>query len=405
METNISNQLTVYGRELNSALKDILDYWTTFTVDHTNGGFVGRISNDNVIEEAADKGAVLNARILWSFSAAYNAGSLDNLDMAERAYHYITDHFIDKDYGGVYWTTDHLGNPKDTKKQVYALAFTIYAFSEYFIACGNDVVKDHAIVLYKDLIKYSYDPDKGGYFEAFNRQWEPMEDLRLSDKDANEKKTMNTHLHVLEAFSNLYKIWPEEDLKNHIIALIKNFTTHIVDPQTGQMTLFFDEDWSKRSDIISYGHDIEASWLLLEAAEVVEDEELISEVKVLAVKMAEGALSGLDDDGALWYEKESEEHIIKEKHWWVQAEAMIGFFNAWQISGEQRFLSSSLGTWTYVKDHLLDKENGEWFWGINEEGQVMSKEDKVGIWKCPYHNSRACLELVKRINNELLAFE
>jgi mannobiose 2-epimerase len=397
METGIISQIKEYSSELRLELEQILKFWEEFTPDHIHGGFVGKISNENLVDEQAVKGAVLNARILWSFSAAYNAKAIVDLDIAERAYHYITDHFIDKDYGGVYWTVDFEGNPKDTKKQVYALAFTIYALSEYFIASGNEVVKEHAVIMYHDLIKHSFDPDQGGFFEAFNREWEPIADLRLSDKDENEKKTMNTHLHVLEAFTNLYRIWPDADLKDQIEALLKDFITHIVDPRNGHLVLFFEEDWTKRSGLISYGHDIEASWLLLEAAEVIAVQDLVAGFQSLALKMAEASLSGLDEDGSLWYEKEGDNEIIKERHWWVQAEGMIGFFNAWQLSGDERFLTVSLRNWEYVKKHLLDKENGEWFWGIKEDGTLMAHEDKVGLWKCPYHNSRACLELIQRI--------
>jgi mannobiose 2-epimerase len=389
-----------YREALEAELQNILSYWTRHTVDAVHGGFVGRIKNDNSVDEFADKGAVLNARILWSFSAAHNLNPEVDLVLAERAYKYIVNHFLDPDFGGVYWTVDYTGKPKDTKKQVYAVAFTIYALSEYFMAAGYEVVKDHAVALYHDLVEHSYDAVKGGYLEAFNREWEELDDLRLSTKDANEKKTMNTHLHVLEAFTNLYKIWPDQELRERIVELLNNFSAYIIDAESGRMTLFFDEDWNRKSDIISYGHDIEASWLLLEAAEAVHDLKLVEEFKILATRMAESALSGLDQDGSLWYEQvPSKNHIIKEKHWWVQAEAMVGFFNAWQISKDARFLNASLGTWHFVQSHILDKEHGEWYWGRTESGAVMANEDKVGLWKCPYHNSRACIEIIRRIND------
>jgi mannobiose 2-epimerase len=390
--------LTNYKKELTIELKQILNYWTNHTVDHENGGFYGKISNDNEVDKEAAKGAVLNARILWSFSAAHNLNPIHGLELADRAYHYIVDHLIDKSFGGVYWAVNYNGEPTDTKKQVYAVAFTIYALSEYYLAKGNQDVKDQAIALYEDLVKYSYDTQKGGYLEAFNRQWESMDDLRLSEKDANEKKTMNTHLHILEAFTNLYRVWPDEQLKRRIVALLHDFQNHIVDANTSRMILFFGEDWNSKSDIISYGHDIEASWLLLEAAEVIEDHQLVSEIENLAVQMAEACMEGLDQDGGLWYEKEpSKDHLIREKHWWVQAEAMVGFYNAWQINGQQHFLNASLQNWNFVKEAILDKENGEWFWGVKEDGSLMQNEDKAGLWKCPYHNSRACIELIKRI--------
>jgi mannobiose 2-epimerase len=399
MQNDQSVPLLDYKTALTTELQQILDYWTIYAVDQEHGGFYGKISNDNSVERTAAKGAVLNARILWSFAAAHNLNSEHNLVLADRAYHYIVNHFIDNDFGGVYWTVDYTGKPADTKKQVYAVAFTIYALSEYYLAKGDQEIKDQAINLYHDLVKYSYDTEQGGYLEAFNREWQSMDDLRLSDKDANEKKTMNTHLHVLEAFTNLYRIWPDEALKGKIFELLRDFQNHIVDANTARMILFFDEDWNGKSDIISYGHDIEASWLLLEAAEVIEDHQLVNEIKELAVKMANASMEGLDQDGSLWYEKEpSEDHIIKEKHWWVQAEAMVGFYNAWQISQQQRFLQASFNSWNFVQQQILDKENGEWFWGVNEDGSLMQHEDKAGLWKCPYHNSRACIELIRRIN-------
>jgi mannobiose 2-epimerase len=390
--------LADYKRELTLELKHILDYWTNHTVDAENGGFYGKISNKNQVDAEAPKGAVLNARILWSFSAAHNLNPINGIEIADRAYHYIVDHLIDKDYGGVYWTVDYKGQPADTKKQVYAMAFTIYALTEYYIAKGDPIIKNLAIKLYRDLVKYSYDTRKGGYLEAFNRKWETMDDLRLSEKDANEKKTMNTHLHILEAFTNLYRIWPDGQLKGRISALLRNFQNYIVDTDTSRMILFFDEDWNSKSGIISYGHDIEASWLLLEAAEVIGDNLLLTEIKKLTLKMAEATMEGLDEDGGLWYERvPSINHVIKEKHWWVQAEAMVGFYNAWQLSGQQKFLDVSHKNWQFVKQSIIDKDYGEWYWGVKEDGNLMQNEDKAGLWKCPYHNSRACIELIRRI--------
>ena len=396
--------LIKYKEELSLELKNILSYWKHFTVDKVNGGFVGKIDNNNNIDYSAPKGSVLNARILWSFSAAYNLNADPGyLEMADGAFQYINDNFIDKEFGGVYWLLDAKGTPIDTKKQVYAIAFTIYAFSEYFSASKNPFAKEKAIELYNDLIKHSYDIGRGGYFEAFGREWNTLDDLRLSEKDANEKKTMNTHLHVLEAFTALYRIWPNERLRRKIIELVHYFTTQIINKETGSLILFFDENWKAKSDIVSFGHDIEAAWLLLEAVEAVHDEVLTDLVKSTSVRMAEAAKNGLDPDGSLWYEYEpSTNHFIREKHWWVQAEAMVGFFYAWQVSTDEHFLAISLKNWEFVKRKIINYPKGEWFWGINEQDEVMPGEDKVGIWKCPYHNSRACIELIKRIEQLIL---
>jgi len=188
-------------------------------------------------------------------------------------------------------------------------------------------------------------------------------------------------------------------LRNQINLLLHNFLDYFIDAESGHLNLFFTEGWEKRSSLVSYGHDIEAAWLMLESAEVINDVELVNRFKEIAIKISEATLEGLDKDGGLWYEFEpADNHLVKEKHWWVQAEAMIGFFNTWQITGHEKYLDISVRNWGFVKNNILDKQNGEWFWGVDEHGQVMANEDKAGLWKCPYHNSRACIEIIKRIS-------
>jgi mannobiose 2-epimerase len=399
MEKTIKEQLTIYKKELQDELKNILTWWATNTPDNINGGFYGKIDNDNQITKEAPKGSVLNARILWSFSAAYNHQAEPGyLEMAERAYQYITNHFIDDEQGGVYWSIDYKGKPLDPKKQVYAISFAIYALSEYYRASKTEAAKQKAIDLFYLLVEKAYDPVKTGYFEAFTKDWKPIDDLRLSTKDANEKKTMNTHLHVLEGYTNLFRIWPDKVLGEHIGSLLNNFFDHFIDKETSHLVLFFDEDWNRKGNLVSYGHDIESTWLLLEAAEVIGDKESIKKIKEITIAMVDAVITGLETDGGLWYEYEpAEDHLIKEKHWWVQAEAMVGFFNAWQISNDEKYLNITLKNWAFIKDKIMDRQNGEWFWGIDENGEVMQGEDKAGIWKCPYHNSRACLEVMGKI--------
>ena len=391
--------LEQYKRELEKELASILSYWTEHVIDYEQGGFYGKLDNDNTVYKDAPKGSVLNSRILWTFSAAYNHNAdKQYLEVAKGAFDYISEHFIDKDYGGVYWSVNGKGQPLDTKKQIYALAFALYGCSEYFIATASEQAKEVALQLYKTIEQYSHDTKRGGYIEALTRDWQEIKDLRLSSKDANEKKSMNTHLHVLEAYANLYRIWPGDDLKKNIQEIIRLFLQHIIDAETNHLILFFDDDWQVRSHITSYGHDIEAAWLVLEAAEIIGDEELINEARERSVKIANAAREGLDEDGGLWYEYEiSKWHLVKEKHWWVQAEAMVGFFNAWQITGDGSYFFDSFNNWQFVQNNILDKRKGEWVWGIKEDYSLMEGEDKVGIWKCPYHNSRACLEISKRI--------
>ncbi len=389
------------SREAATELESILGFWMKHTIDEQYGGFAGSVSHSNEMRSGACKGSVLNSRILYAFSSAYRlTGKPEYLGIASRAFHYIADHFIDREYGGVYWTVRFDGQPLDTKKQVYALAFAIYGLSEYYMACKDQQAMDEAIRLYADIVTYSYDTIHGGYMEAFARNWQPVADQRLSEKDANEKKSMNTHLHLLEAFANLYHIYPGAELKQRIAALSRYFLDHIIDTSTHHLILFFDERWTPRSQTISYGHDIEAAWLLQESVEIAGLNELLDEVKRASVNMAEVAIEGLDRDGGLWYEYEpGEKHWIKEKHWWPQAEAVVGFLNAWQLTGNERFLALCFHNWQFIQQHLLDKQSGEWYWGVYEDYHTMDTKDKVGIWKCPYHNTRACIEIIKRTKN------
>ena len=385
-------------REFEKELANTLSYWATYAVDKVNGGFFGQIDNDNKVVEKADKGAVLNSRILWFFSAAYNYNKLpESLDLAKRSYDYIRAHFVDKQFGGIYWSVDFQGRPSDTKKQIYALAFAIYGITEFYKATKLEEALTLAKKLYADIEKYSFDPINEGYFEAFSRQWSELTDFRLSDKDANEKKTMNTHLHVLEAYSNLYAVWPDEKLARQIRRLLDVFIHKIIDKHTHHLRLFFDENWHSKSRIISFGHDIEASWLLLEAAEALGDESLIRQFKAMAVEMAISAGQGLDENGGLNYEFE-QPYWNREKHWWVQAEAMVGFFNAFQLTKEPAYSSKFVKCWEFTKTYLIDMQKGEWFWGVNEDLSLMPEQYKAGLWKCPYHNGRACLEMIRRLS-------
>jgi mannobiose 2-epimerase len=286
----------------------------------------------------------------------------------------------------------------DTKKQVYALSFTAYGLAEYYRLTGVEQAKQTAIELFNAIEKFSRDKELGGYIEAFTRDWQSIDDLRLSDKDANEKKTMNTHLHVLEAYTNLYRIHPSEEVKEAITHLLDMFDRHIIDSNNHHLILFFDEAWNRKGKQVSYGHDIEAAWLLSEAAEVINDPAWIKKMHGHATLIAKASAEGIDTDHGMLHEFEPEHnHLVHEKHWWPQAEAMVGFFHAYEVSGDPEYLSHVLNSWQFIKDHIIDKENGEWVWGVKENYALMKNEDKAGFWKCPYHNSRACLELIERI--------
>jgi len=394
----VSLQRKLLKSELTAELDSILNYWSKRTIDDQNGGFIGQIDfNDHLIAHA-EKGSVLNARILWTFSASYTTTKNENhKKLAERAFEFLAAYFYDTQFGGLFWSINEDKTPKDTKNQIYALAFAIYGLSEYYAISKEERALEMAKNLYAKIQEHSYDPVNKGYFEAFTRNWQPIEDLRLSAKDANEKKTMNTHLHIIEGYVNLYKVWKDEKLLQDIVELLETIEKYFINPETGHLHLFFDENWKEKPDVISYGHDIEAAWLLQQCAEISGNGTLIANFKKYAIQIAEATKEGLDSDGGLWYEYDPEKKkLILEKHWWPQAEALIGFYNAYQLTGKEDYLDIVYKVWKFTKKHMIDHQNGEWFWGVYEDYSIM-KKDKAGFWKCPYHNSRACLELINRI--------
>ena len=385
--------------QLETELDRILRYWEQFAADSEGEGFYGRIDEMNIVHEKAPRGSVLNARILWTFSAAYNQFHHPvYLELATRAYQYLRAYLTDQTHGGLYWSVDHLGRPQEAHKQVYAQAFGIYGISEYYRAIQRPEVLEQALSLYELIEQNSRDQRYGGYIDAFSGDWSFLEDKRLSAKDENASKTMNTHLHIAEAYANLYVVHPSEKLKEDIRELLRLFNEKIIHPKSHHLGLFFSEGWEMDDRIISYGHDIEAGWLLQSCAEIIQDPALIDLARKNAVCITDAAMEGLDEDGGLWYEFNQETgKPVAEKHWWPQAEALIGFCNALQLTGNIKYKNALLKNWHFISNHIIDLSGGEWVWGIDQYHIKMPGQDKVGIWKCPYHNSRACLELLKRL--------
>ena len=395
----MNQRINQLRNEMRSELENnILPFWMNKMEDNEQGGFYGEITGNDELRPEASKGAILNARILWTFSAAYRLlKKPEYLKTATRAKRYLIDRFYDPEYGGIYWELDYKGNPLDTKKQIYAIGFAIYGLSEYARATGDAEALEYAQRLFEVIEQHSFDPVQNGYLEALTRDWQPIEDMRLSDKDENEKKTMNTHLHILEPYTNLYRIWKDERLERQLRNLIDVFITRILDPQTGHLNLFFEEDWTNKYRIYSYGHDIEASWLIHEAALVLGDETVLKRIEPLIVRIAQAADEGLNPDGSMIYENFlDKQKIDRELHWWVQAENVVGHINLYQHFGDESALDIAARCWEFIKAKLIDHEHGEWHWSILPDGTVNRKDDKAGFWKCPYHNGRMCMEVIER---------
>lgn len=379
--------------------KNILRFWLDKMVDQEHGGFYGRIDGHEHLHADAEKGAILNARILWAFSAAYRVlGDKTYLETASRAKHYIIDYFIDPEYGGVYWSLDCNGKPLDTKKQFYAIGFAIYGMSEYARATGDAEALKVAIDLYRCIEEHALDHEYNGYIEAMTRDWQPIADMRLSELDANYPKSQNTHLHIIEPYTNLYRVWKSDELKASLHNLIDIFTDRILNPETHHLDLFFDMDWKRGAGALeSYGHDIECSWLIHEAALVLGDAEVLKKVEPIVEMVAKASEKGLNADGSMVHEANLDNgYVDSDLHWWVQAEAVVGFFNIYQYFGDESALQKAQHCWTYIKENLIDNENGEWHWSRRKDGTLNLDDDKAGFWKCPYHNSRMCLEIIER---------
>ena len=448
---------------------NILRFWLDRMQDNENGGFYGRIDANEQLHREAEKGAILNARILWSFSAAYRVlgssaagrgcdsdagrvlggsaagrgcgsdasrvlgGSAAEvsayLAAATRAKDYFIDHFIDHEYGGVYWSVDYKGNPLDTKKQFYAIGFAIYGLSEYARATGDREALDYALQLFECIEDHAFDHEHNGYIEALSRDWQPLADMRLSELDANYPKSQNTHLHIIEPYANLYRTLKEFqansscdyvpvigsvlpiditvpcDLVARVEGALRNiigiFTDRILNPETHHLDLFFDMDWTRGAGRLeSYGHDIECSWLMHEAALVLGDRQVLARVEPVVREVAKASEKGLRPDGSMIHEANLDTgHVDDDLHWWVQAENVVGWFNLYQHFGDEEALARALKCWDYIKAQIIDYEHGEWHWSRHADGTLNTVDDKAGFWKCPYHNSRMCLEIIERFGS------
>lgn len=401
-------QLQAYAHQAEQELRgNILPFWLKHARDREHGGFHSFIGEDMTVRDDLPRGALLTSRILWTFSAAYrHYQDPEYLEMARWAYRDLMDHFVDPQSGGLFWSVSTDGKPVDAHKQIYGQVFGIYALAEYYRVTHEQPALDEAIAIYRLIQQHAYDPKDGGYFDALNREWQ-LETSPKGNLLGAAPKSQNSHIHILEGFTNLLRVWPDAGLHQRQHELIELTLTHIIDPKTHHLVLFMQNDWTPIGDEISYGHDIELSWLLVEAAEVLGDPALLARAKTEAVAIADATnAEGIDTDGGVYNEGNPKGPTNTNKEWWEQAEATVGFFSAYQISGDPKYFGYSKRSWDFIQAKFVDRVNGDWHNTLHRDATpillVTARNGrtfpmaKQNIWKCPYHNSRACLELIER---------
>ncbi|UYO04653.1 AGE family epimerase/isomerase [Paenibacillus sp. PSB04] len=374
----------------------ILPFWAGLR-DDRHGGYYGEVSVDLQTDTQAPKGGIATARQLWSFSAAYRVtGDEIWASHAKHAYSFLKDRLIDREYGGIYWMVDHEGQPLDTRKHVYAQSFAVYSLSEYSRATGDAEALELARELFGLIEEKGYDTGIQAYKEEFDREWHEQPNEMLSENGINADITMNTTIHVLEGYTTLYRVWPDPRVRSALENLLSMLYNRIYDPEKKRLNVFFDRSWNSLLDLTSFGHDIEASWLIDDAMKAIGSDhaDYAKMVVDIAYQIADTAVS---EDGSLMNEQHGD-RIDDTRIWWVQAESMVGFYNAYQRTGDTRFLDLIDRMWTYTKTHIIDSRGGgEWYWSVQADGQP-DRREIAGPWKCPYHNSRFCIEIIERMN-------
>jgi mannan endo-1,4-beta-mannosidase len=382
---------------------NLLPFWRERGPDAVRGGFIAEMASDGTLRPEAAKGLVLNARLLWTHSALYRRlGEERDLELARRAFAYLEAHFRDRVHGGYRWRVAPDGAPLDEVKKVYGQAFCIYALAEYVLASGDPSALAAARQVFELVERHARDGEHGGYLEARAADWSATAELRLGDGDPLAAKSMNTHLHLLEAYTNLYRAWPDPLVAARLAELIDLFGRHIVGggagPGSGHLISFFDERWQALSSSYTYGHDIEAAWLLCEAADALGDGTRQEAARGWAVGLARAVLAeAVDADGALAYEGRDGAVIDGKRDWWCQAEAVVGFWHAFQMTADQRYATAATRVWAFIASRMVDRIGGEWFWRVGADGLVDESLPKVSEWKCPYHTVRMALEMMQRL--------
>lgn len=371
------------------------------------GGFYGKVDRQLASVPGAERSIVLHARLMWTYASAYRMfGNPRHLELAQHALSYIQKHFIDPHNGGGYWTVHADGTPADTRKYVYGQAFIIYGGAEMMRAANCTKALQMAKDVYALLETHARDPKFGGYFETYDRAWNrTFESFNIPSIEAGSK-ALNTHLHLIESYTNLMRVWDDAALRSRVHELISIMSNNLLDTQHFHYKPYMTDDWGTTKSLFSFGHDIEGAWLLVEAAHAYGDEQIIKDSIPISVRIADSCRDGLDPITGGMYAENEEGALIKDMNWWVQAEAVVGFFNAYQLTGDAKYIECMNRVWDYIDEVVIDREGGvfrEWLSDASLPATHSKNAYPISGWKTPYHNARMYMELIERIDGMLKA--
>ncbi len=372
----------------------LIPFWLALR-DDERGGFYGYMGHDLAVDKAAEKGCILNSRILWFFSrCAKYLRRGDCLGAADHAYRFLRDRFVDREFGGVYWSVDAAGRPLDDSKHTYCQSFAVYALAAYYETIGNREALDLARSLFRVIQERCR--DAGGYLEAFDRQFRPVSNEKLSENGVMASRTMNTLLHVFEGCAGLYQAAPDPAVERAMREILTIYREKVYNPVLKRQEVFFDGDYRSLIDLTSYGHDIESSWLMDWGCDLLGDGELSAQIHAIDSALAENVYEAAFRGRSVANECERGT-VDATRVWWVQAEAVLGFVNRWEKKpSDTHFLNAAEDVFRHIQTVQTDPRSGEWFWAVDEQGRPDPSRPMVSPWKCPYHNGRMCLELIRR---------
>ena len=382
--------------EIREHLTDrIIPFWKGLR-DDEHGGYYGYMDYDLKVDRQAVKGCILNSRITWFFANAYlTLGEESLLEEARHGYEFMKEYCVDREKGGVYWSVAYDGTPEDTTKHTYNQAFSIYALSSYYDASGDREALDMAFELFHIIEERCM--DEIGYKEAFDREFQEIENDKLSENGVIAQKTMNTLLHVFEAYTELYRVSNDGQVKERLEWILDTFADKVYNPKLHRQEVFFDREMNSIIDLHSYGHDIETAWLIRRGTDILGEKAYEERMFPIILDLTGEVYKKAFDGHSL--ANECEKGVIDQTRvWWVQAEAIVGFLNAYALSPEHgEYQDAAKVEWTFIKEHLVDpREGSEWFWDVNQKGEAVSGKPIVEPWKCPYHNGRMCFEVIRR---------